>query len=73
MLIERGRKEGLAKARKEGDAKLRNVLVKQLSTRFGALPESAAARIRGADASEVERWLDRVLTATTLADVIDAA
>jgi hypothetical protein len=68
MLIERGRKEERAKS----EATLREVLEQMLSTRFGALPEPAAARIRGAKAVQLKRWLHRVLTAATLADVLDA-
>jgi hypothetical protein len=66
MLIERGRQE----AREEGRATLQGILLKLLRARFGALPRSAAARVRAADPAQLERWLGRVVTAPSLADVL---
>ena len=48
----------------------RRVLVKQLTLRFGAPPEAAVTRIAAADAVTLERWAERVLTASTLAEVL---
>ena len=79
VLIERGRKEGLEKGlekgRKEGleqgrEAERRELLLEQLRARFGALPRSAAARVRAADPAQLKRWLVRVVTAPTLAEVL---
>ena len=72
---DRGRQAGLAKGRDEGrDEGLkigaRNLLLKLLRTRFGALPEAAAARIQAADAAQLDVWAERVLTASTLDDVL---
>jgi hypothetical protein len=64
QLIERGRKEGV-KAERE-----RSVL-KLLRARFGALPEAAVARIHAADSNRLDVWLDRLLSAATLDDVLD--
>lgn len=61
---EKGIKEGVA----EGE---RAVLVRQLTRRFGPLPETAEARIRRANLATLERWTDCVLTARTLDDVLD--
>lgn len=44
----------------------RRLLVKQLTLRFGAPPEAAMARIAAADVETLERWAERVLTASTL-------
>jgi hypothetical protein len=66
MLIERGRQE----AREEGRATLQGILLEQLRSRFGALPKSAAARVRAAEPVQLERWLGRVIAARTLADVL---
>ena len=66
QLIERGRKDGLEKGQEQA-------LVKILAARFGALPEPAAARIRAANSVQLDAWLDRVLTAATLHDVLDGA
>jgi Putative transposase, YhgA-like len=59
MLIEKGRM-----------AERREILLKLLRTRFGALPRSAAARVRAADPTQLDRWLDRVITAPSLADLL---
>jgi hypothetical protein len=66
MLIERGRQEG----REETRVTLQGILLKQLRARFGALPKSAAARVRAAEPVQLERWLGRVIAARTLADVL---
>lgn len=50
----------------------RNLLVKLLRKRFGALPAAAEARIQAADAAQLEAWADRVLTAATLDEVLAA-
>lgn len=62
-LRERGRLAGLL----EGQ---RAVLLKQLAARFGALPEAVVARVQNADATQLERWIERILTAPTLAEVL---
>lgn len=68
---DRGRQAGLEKGRAEGlKIGARNLLVKLLRTRFGALPEVAAARIQAADAAQLDVWAERVLTASTLDDVL---
>jgi hypothetical protein len=56
-----------AEGRSEGQ---REMLVRLLGKRFGALPEEAAARINAAEPAQLEAWFDRVLTAPTLADVL---
>ncbi len=66
-LEERGRLRGLDQGRLEGQ---RSLLLKQLSRRFGPLPEAASARIQGAEAPQIETWAERVLTAATLAEVL---
>jgi hypothetical protein len=62
QLIERGRKDGQERS-----------LLKLLRARFGALPDAAATRIHAADSTRLDAWLDRVLTAATLDDVLDGA
>jgi hypothetical protein len=65
QLIERGREQGRESERRE-------VLLELLRTRFGTLPRSAAARVRAADPAQLKRWLVRVVTAPTLAEVLAA-
>lgn len=57
-----------AEGRVEGEA---NVLVRQLTRRFGPLPESTEAAIRAASLEQLELWTDRVLGAVSLDEVLD--
>jgi predicted transposase YdaD len=69
QLRDEGRKEG----QKQGIKKERRaVLLRLLRTRFGDLPEAVTARIKAAKASELEPWIDRILTASTLDDIFSA-
>jgi len=45
------------------------VLLRLLERRFGSLPEPITARIDAAGSDDIERWLDRILDATSLEDV----
>jgi hypothetical protein len=46
------------------------MLLRLLRTRFGQLPDAVVAQIHAADSARLEAWADRVLTATTLEDVL---
>jgi hypothetical protein len=61
-------KKYVAQGRQEGE---RALLLKQLRTRFGELPAAAVARVESAEVALLERWGERVLSAKTLADVLD--
>ena len=50
----------------------RDVLRRQLARRFGSLPEAITARIDAAGSDDIERGLDHVLDATSVADVFAA-
>ena len=71
QLREEGRKKGRTEGRKEGlqegECKL---LLKLLSTRFGALPEAVVARVNAADPTQLEVWAERILSASSLVDVL---
>ncbi len=70
--IEQGRTEGRTEGRIEGRAEgERLVLSRQLTIKFGPLPESALARLRRASETELSSWVDRVLTAHTLDEVFN--
>jgi hypothetical protein len=62
--VAQGRDEG----RKEGE---RALLLRLLRSRFGELPVAAAARVESAEIAVLERWGERVLSAKTLAEVLD--
>ncbi|MDC0677797.1 DUF4351 domain-containing protein [Sorangium atrum] len=47
------------------------MLLRQLRARFGELPEAAIARVEGAEIAALEQWAERVLSAKTLAEVLD--
>ena len=66
QLIEQVAQKGRAEGRVEGG---RTVLLKLLTKRFGSLPEDVVARVTGAEEADLDRWLDRILTAPTLAEV----
>jgi len=61
-LIELGRKEGE-----------RKMLLKLLRARFGELPGSAVAQVNAAAQAEIELWVERVITAPSLAEVLGNA
>ncbi|WP_437755599.1 hypothetical protein [Sorangium sp. So ce1389] len=44
--------------------------LKLLRLRFGELPEQVVARVRAADAAQIEGWIERVITSPTLDDVL---
>ena len=63
-IIEQGRQEGLQEGRAE-------VVLKQLKLKFRKLPAGTTARVRNASNEELDRWTERVLTASTLAEVLE--
>jgi hypothetical protein len=55
-----------AQFRREGEATL---LTRQLRKRFGELPDSVCARLRGARPEELEHWGERLLEVSSLKDL----
>ena len=67
------RREGEARGEARGELKgKRGPLLLQLRQRFGRLPAAAVARIDEAGAAELDLWFGRVLTASSLEDVLPA-
>ena len=60
--------EGRAQGYKEG---LRSLLTRMLRARFGELSASVLGRVESAEVAVVERWSDRVLSAASVAEVLD--
>jgi len=57
--------------REEGRLKgQRSTLLKQLAIRFGDLPEAAVRRVQEADAVLLDAWIERVVRAPTLSEVL---
>jgi hypothetical protein len=46
-------------------------LTRQLTRRFGALPDWASKRVQEASGEQIDAWLDRILDAPTLQLVFD--
>jgi hypothetical protein len=76
--MEKGLEEGLAKGRLEGKVEGReegeraafaSTLNKLARLRFREVPADCAARIDAATKPDLERWLERILTAETLEDL----
>jgi hypothetical protein len=65
-----GRREGKRTGRREGRAQ---TLLEQLAARFGAVPAETKAQILASTEATLARWSLRVLTAPTLAAVLDSA
>lgn len=62
-----GRAEGQASGEVRGRAA---VLVKQLQLKFGPLPDAVAARVHSASLEQLDAWVERVLSAATIDDVM---
>ena len=70
QLIEEGRLEGRQTGEVEGR---RTMLKKQLTRRFGTLPDWAADRLNQGTAAELENWGERLLDAPDLKSVFTEA
>jgi hypothetical protein len=64
--LRKGRQEGRQEGRNEGR---QEILLRQLETKFGALPKGTRKRVQDAEPELLLAWLDRVLTAESLAEV----
>jgi hypothetical protein len=64
--VEKGIEKGIEKGVEKGQ---RTTLLRLLTRRFGTLPEPVAERVAGATPADIERWLDRILDATSLDDI----
>lgn len=61
--------EGIQEGRQEGES---NLLLRQITIKFGPLDSSIRHRIETADSDTLLRWAERILTATTLDQVLSA-
>lgn len=64
--LEKGLKQGLEQGLRRGEAQL---LLRQLTRRFGTLPNEIQQRLDQASTTELERWADNILDAATLEEV----
>lgn len=63
------REEALQEGRREGRIEL---ILKQLTARFGLLPEEIQTRVRGAQDAQLNTLAERILTAQTLNQILDS-
>jgi len=69
-LMEKGREEGREEGREVGVLEgKREALLRQLTAKFGELPHETKARVEVMSSTDLDRVLDRVLTAATLAEL----
>ena len=61
--LDRGIEQGVARGIEQG---VERALTRLLTARFGPLDAQTKARLANASEAELERWLDRVLTADSL-------
>ena len=67
----RGERRGRARGRAEGRAEGRaQTLLELLASRFGAVPANVSARILAADEATLTAWTARLLSASTLREVL---
>ncbi|MGM0813557.1 MAG: DUF4351 domain-containing protein [Pseudomonadota bacterium] len=64
--LEQGLERGVKRGIRQGEAQM---LLRQLSLRFGNLPQSARDQVESADADALLQWSERILTASTLDEV----
>ena len=60
------KEQGIEEGRREGEM---IVLERQLTRRFGPLPESLQVRLHSATTEQLEHWADQILEAARLEDV----
>lgn len=70
QLIQQGMERGLQQGLQQGKVQaLRGALSRLLNARFGALTPSVQQKIDGAMPDQLERWIERVVTADRLDEI----
>lgn len=66
-----GHKEGYIAGRREGQIiGVRCMLLLQMKERFGPLANATCKRVKSADSLELDRWIDGLLTAKSLDELL---
>ena len=68
MALERGEKRGVKRGVKRGELKS---LLRLIEAKFGTPTPEQQRRIESANIPQLDRWLDRILTASTLDELLD--
>ena len=66
--MEKGREEGREEGIGQGEAR---VLLRQLTLKFGSVPDAVRSRVESADAETLLRWSEQVLSADRVEDVVE--
>ncbi|MQY21517.1 Rpn family recombination-promoting nuclease/putative transposase [Nocardia macrotermitis] len=67
----RGEARGIAKGEALGEAKGRTkVLLELMTTKFGTLPTTTVERVKSAGSTQINTWVTRILTASTLDELL---
>ena len=67
-----GRNEGRTEGRIEGKIEGKQQSLLRLATqRFGKVPEAARQRVGAATEADLDRWMDRLLVARSIADLLN--
>jgi len=70
-LLAKGRAEGEAKGEARGKAEgRREIVLKVLTLRFGALPSEVEAQVRHGSNEDLERWTEQALSSSSLEDAL---
>jgi len=65
--IEQGVRKGMQQGMQQGEA---STLLRLMQRKFGRLPDPVCARIESADHATLSVWLDRILDAEQIEDVM---
>ena len=66
--IEKGMQQGLQQGMQKGEAQL---LLRQLTLKFGPVPEDKQRLIESADSQQLRQWSERILTAQSMDEVLN--
>ena len=61
-IAEQWEQQGMEKGMEKGEAK---ALLRQIQVKFGPPEPAVAARVQAAESAQLERWLERILTANS--------
>jgi predicted transposase YdaD len=68
--LKKGATQGASKARKEALARQRKLVQRQLELKFGVLPMETVTQVESANATTLERYAERVITCSSVAEVL---
>ena len=70
QILEKGQAKGKAEGKAEGVAEMAEVLLRLLARRFGEVPQEFVDRVRSSPIQRIGLWVERVLDAESLEQVL---